>query len=103
MAWWRSRRLAPELAKKGVVLTSLRAALAEHPEIVEKHLGRLVTGAESKLVAVAAALWQAGLFVYVPRASHDRAAALEQDVSSGEAPSLFRTRSCWTRAPRRRS
>ncbi len=83
--------LAPELARKGVVLTSLRTALSEHAEIVEKHLGRLVTGSESKLVALAAALWQDGLFVYVPRGVTVELPVLSRMVSSGSAPSLFRS------------
>lgn len=83
--------LSPELAKKGVILTSLRAAIAAHGDIVEKHLGRLVTGAESKLVALAAALWQDGLFVYVPRGVTVEQPLLSRMASSGGAPSLFRS------------
>jgi Fe-S cluster assembly protein SufD len=83
--------LAPELAKKGVVLTSLRRAVSEHTAIVEQHLGRLVTGGESKLVALAAALWQDGLFVYVPRGVTVEQPLLSRMVSSGSAPSLFRS------------
>jgi Fe-S cluster assembly protein SufD len=57
------RSLSPELEKKGVVLTSLRQALAERPELVREHLGRLVSGDESKFVALAAAQWEDGLFL----------------------------------------
>jgi Fe-S cluster assembly protein SufD len=83
--------LAPELAKKGVVLTSLRQALTDQPELVQKHLGRLVTGEESKFVALAAALWQDGLFVYVPRGVTVEQPILSRMVDTGGAPSLFRS------------
>jgi Fe-S cluster assembly protein SufD len=83
--------LAPELVKKGVVLTSLRQALTEKPELVQKHLGRLVTGEESKFAALAAALWQDGLFVYVPRGVTVEQPILSRMVDTGGAPSLFRS------------
>jgi len=83
--------LSPELAKKGVILTSLRQAIAERGDLVQKHLGRLVTGGESKFVALAAALWQEGLFVYVPRGVTVEQPILSRMVDSGGAPSFFRT------------
>jgi Fe-S cluster assembly protein SufD len=85
------RSLAPDLAKKGVVVTSLRQALQEKPELVEKHLGRLVTGEESHFVALAGALWQDGLFVYVPRGVTVEQPILCRTVSSGAAPTYFRS------------
>src|SRR4051812_7764479 len=85
------RYLAPELEKRGVVLTSLRQALAEKPELVQQHLGRLVTGEESKLVALAAALWADGLFLYVPRGVAIEQPILSRIASTGPAPTFFRT------------
>ncbi len=55
------------LAKRGVILSSLAEAARAHPEIVEKHLGRLIPATETKFVALNAAFWTGGMFLYVPR------------------------------------
>jgi Fe-S cluster assembly protein SufD len=49
-----------------VVVTTLEAAIAEHPELVEPWLGKLVLDRD-KFSAQNAATWSSGLFVYVPR------------------------------------
>jgi len=85
------RSLTLDLAKKGVVLTSLRQALTERPELVQQHLGRLVTGDESKFVALAGALWQDGFFLYVPRGVSVEQPILSRTVSSGTVPTYFRS------------
>ena len=85
------RSLDPELEKKGVVLTSLRQALAERPELVQEHLGRLVTGEESKFVALAAAHWEDGLFLYVPGGVAVEQPILHRIASTSGAPSFFRS------------
>lgn len=63
--------LAPELAEKGVVFTSLHRALKTHPELVEANLYKAIPAREKgdandKIPALAAALWTYGAFVYVP-------------------------------------
>ncbi len=60
-----------ELRARGLVLTSLHRALAEHPELVEANLYKAIPArqkgdANDKLPALAAALWTTGAFVYVP-------------------------------------
>src|SRR3954471_18828756 len=85
------RYLAPELERRGVVLTSLRAAVGEKPDLVQQHLGRLVTGEESKLVALAAALWADGLFLYVPRGVAIEQPILSRVASTNGAPTFFRS------------
>jgi Fe-S cluster assembly protein SufD len=56
------------LASKGVVLSSLRQAVAEHPDLVEKYLATVAVPAEAgKFAALNAALWSDGIFFYVPR------------------------------------
>jgi len=85
------RTLAPELERKGVVLTSLRQALADRPELVKEHLGRLVTGEESKFVALAATLWQDGLFLYVPAGVAIEQPILHRIASTSSAPTFFRS------------
>lgn len=51
----------------GVVLTSLARAVHEYPDLVRRHLGRVVPAAASKFAALNAAFWDGGAFVYVPR------------------------------------
>lgn len=50
----------------GVVVTTLERAAADHPELVERHLGTIVAG-EDPFVARNEAGFTGGLFVYVPR------------------------------------
>ncbi|MFN8481711.1 MAG: Fe-S cluster assembly protein SufD [Anaerolineae bacterium] len=59
--------LDPALAARGVILSSLADAARSHPALVEKHLGRLIPADETKFVALNAAFWTGGLFLYVPR------------------------------------
>jgi Fe-S cluster assembly protein SufD len=59
-------RLAPELAKAGIVFTSLSDAVRSHPDLVRPHLGSVVRAGENKYRALNAALWQGGTFLYVP-------------------------------------
>jgi Fe-S cluster assembly protein SufD len=49
----------------GVVVSTLEEAVAEHPELVERHLGRLLTDRD-KFTAQNTAEWRGGMFVYVP-------------------------------------
>jgi Fe-S cluster assembly protein SufD len=60
-------QLNPELARQGVVFTDLRTAEQEHPELLAELLGRVVRPDEGKFAALAAALAQTGVLVYVPR------------------------------------
>ena len=60
--------LADQLARQGVIFTDLRSAAREHEALVARHLmTRAVTPADGKFAALHAALWDAGVFVYVPR------------------------------------
>ena len=60
--------LDPALAARGVVLADLRAAASSHRDLVERHLATRAVPAEAgKFAALNAALWQSGIFVYVPR------------------------------------
>ncbi len=56
------------LVAKGVLLMDLATAAREHPELVEQHLATdAVPAAAGKFAALNAALWTAGVFLYVPR------------------------------------
>jgi Fe-S cluster assembly protein SufD len=58
----------PSLAERGVVLLSLREAVVQRPDLLEKHLGTEgVVPEDGKLQALNAALWTDGVLLYVPK------------------------------------
>lgn len=59
--------LDPALVEKGVVFTDLRTAEREQPELVRRLAGELVRAEEGRFAAMAAALSQNGVFLYVPK------------------------------------
>ncbi|XID93543.1 Fe-S cluster assembly protein SufD [Paenibacillaceae bacterium WGS1546] len=60
-------QLPEELKAQGVVLTSLEDAARNHEELFRNHFMTAYTQDEHKLAAVHAALWNGGVFLYVPR------------------------------------
>ncbi len=52
---------------EGVIVTTLDAALTDHAELVKRHLGSLVSGADDVFVALNDAGVRGSAFVYVPR------------------------------------
>lgn len=61
------RELPEELRAQGVILTSLDAAVREHPELVREHLGSALVDEDGKFAAMNSAFWTGGTFLYVPR------------------------------------
>ena len=60
--------IRPELAEQGVVLSSLREAVIQHPEKVREYLATEAVPPEAgKFAALNAALWSDGIFLYVPK------------------------------------
>lgn len=59
--------LLDDLKAKGVILCDLHTAAREHPELVQKYLSDAVKPDEWKFVALNAALWSGGCFLYVPK------------------------------------
>jgi Fe-S cluster assembly protein SufD len=60
--------LPPGAAEAGVVLTDLRTAVREHPELVERALGQVDGPAShAHFWALAHAAWTGGVFCFVPR------------------------------------
>src|SRR3954447_7137287 len=51
----------------GPVVLPLDVAAAEHPELVEPHLGTVVPGDVDAFVAANEAAWKGGAFVWIPR------------------------------------
>ncbi len=58
--------LDPALAAKGVLFCDLDEAVDEHPELVERHLHRLVPTNRTKFTALNGAFRTGGTFLYVP-------------------------------------
>jgi len=60
--------LDPALGEQGVILTSLRAAVHEHGDLLEELLAtEVVPPEDGKFQALNAALWTDGVLLYVPR------------------------------------
>jgi Fe-S cluster assembly protein SufD len=55
------------LAEQGVIFTTMAVALREHAALVEQYLGAAVDPLTHKFSALHAALWQDGVFLYVPK------------------------------------
>lgn len=60
-------RLDDELIEKGVIFTDFRTAEQDHPEILGKLLGKIVSPDEDKFTALAAAMAEDGVFLFVPK------------------------------------
>ncbi len=60
-------RLDDEIAEKGVIFTDYRSAEIDHPELLGKLLGQIVSKGEDKFTALAAAMAEDGVFLYVPK------------------------------------
>jgi Fe-S cluster assembly protein SufD len=55
------------LAGQGVLFTTLAVALRDHPDLVKRYLGTAIDPLGHKFNALHAALWQDGVFLYVPK------------------------------------
>ena len=54
------------LAENGVIFKNLYSAVSEDTDIVGNYLGHLIDSSFGKLEAMNAALWNSGLFLYIP-------------------------------------
>jgi Fe-S cluster assembly protein SufD len=59
--------LDESIAKQGVIFTDLKTAQENHPEILARILGEVVKPEEGKFAALAGALAQNGILLYVPK------------------------------------
>jgi Fe-S cluster assembly protein SufD len=81
----------PDAVAEGVVVLPLSAAVAQHPDLVEPHLGRIVDPeAGDKFVAGNDAEWTGGAFVYVPRGVHVASPVLATAISDAAGTALNR-------------
>jgi len=62
-----SVHLAGELLDKGVLFTDFNTAERQYPELVAKFVNQIVRPEEGKFAALAGALAQTGVFLYVPK------------------------------------
>ena len=58
--------LDPQLIEKGVIFKDLFTAALENEDILSRYLGQLVGSRFGKFEALNGALWNSGLFLYVP-------------------------------------
>lgn len=59
--------LSPDLINKGVIFTDLHTAERENPELVARMTGQTVSPEEGKFAALAGALSQNGVVLYIPK------------------------------------
>ncbi|HVM71227.1 MAG TPA: Fe-S cluster assembly protein SufD, partial [Anaerolineales bacterium] len=59
--------LDPQLVRKNVIFTDLHTAIVENPRLVARMVGELVRPEEGKFAALAGALSQNGVVLYVPK------------------------------------
>ena len=56
-----------DLKKQGVIYTDMETAVREYPDLVKEHFMKCVSINDHKFVALHAAVWSGGSFVYVPK------------------------------------
>ncbi|MEM9725063.1 MAG: Fe-S cluster assembly protein SufB [Pseudomonadota bacterium] len=56
-----------ELAKAGVIFCSISEAVQDHPDLVRKYLGSVVSNVDNKFATLNAAVFSDGSFVYIPQ------------------------------------
>ncbi len=56
-----------ELAKQGVIFCSMSEAVINHPDLVKKYLGSVVTASDNYFAALNSAVFSDGSFCYIPK------------------------------------
>jgi len=62
--------LSSAISADGVIFTDLHTAERQHPELLSLIMGKIVKSDEGKFAALAAAMSQKGVFLYVPQGVH---------------------------------
>ena len=81
---------AGEAVPDGPIVMALGVAAREHPELVEPHLGTIVSAEDDIFTATNDAGWACGAFVYVPRGVKVDAPILLSAVSAAAGTALQR-------------
>ncbi|MBN1221502.1 MAG: Fe-S cluster assembly protein SufD [Anaerolineae bacterium] len=80
----------PEAAARGVIFTDMSTAVAEHPDLVQKYLGaEAVPPSNGKFAALNSALWQGGVFLYLPQEVEVEKPFQVAYVLEGEGSAIF--------------
>ncbi|HEY0828510.1 MAG TPA: SufD family Fe-S cluster assembly protein, partial [Bacilli bacterium] len=61
------KHISTGLANQGVIFTDLETALQEHEELVRSYFMKAVSVEENQFTALHTALWNGGVFLYVPK------------------------------------
>jgi Fe-S cluster assembly protein SufD len=77
------------LAEQGVVLSSLKEAAANHPDLVEKVLGKVVSPTEGHFAAAAGAFSRDGIFIYVPKGIEVKQPVIAVSNAPGQGTAYF--------------
>ncbi|MBM4422830.1 MAG: Fe-S cluster assembly protein SufD [Chloroflexi bacterium] len=62
-----SNTLSPALKRKGVIFTDFQTAAAKHESLVKRFMGKAVPLTDGRFAALAEALMDGGVFLYVPK------------------------------------
>jgi Fe-S cluster assembly protein SufD len=83
-------RVEPAVTEGGgrAVVMPLSQAVEEHGDLVDRHLGKIVTADENAFVARNASEWEGGAFVYVPRNTRLEAPVLLDVLQAQESTAL---------------
>lgn len=60
------KSLSEELSNQGVIFTDLASAVKDHSELIQQYFMKAVHMDENKLTALHTAMWNGGVFLYVP-------------------------------------
>ncbi|NEW07815.1 Fe-S cluster assembly protein SufD [Paenibacillus sp. SYP-B3998] len=61
------KQVSEQLKQQGVIFTDLETALQEHADLVKPYFMKAVEANENQLTALHAAIWNGGIFIYVPK------------------------------------
>ncbi len=78
-----------KLLEAGVIFSSLEDAAENHPDLVEKILGKVITPREGKFAAVTGAFAAQGIFIYVPKGVEVEEPLLGIAFAGGEGTAHF--------------
>ena len=60
-------QVSAELKQQGVIFTDLETAIRDHTDLVKPYFMKAVEANENQLTALHAAIWNGGIFIYVPK------------------------------------
>jgi Fe-S cluster assembly protein SufD len=78
-----------DLEKQGVLFLDWKTAVRDHPEVVLKHAGKVVPAQDGKFAALATAMAEDGVFVYVPAGVQLEAPLHSVLWAAGEGQAFF--------------